>query len=87
MLPINDYQKVGIGVTGFGLFFLLLGVLLFFDRGLLAIGNILTISGVTVIIGVQRALRFFFQQHRWRGSAFFVGGINKLLALTPSSKL
>jgi hypothetical protein len=40
MLNITDTQKVGILLTGFGLFFSLLGVLLMFDRGLLAIGNV-----------------------------------------------
>lgn len=72
---LNEYQKVGIGITCFGLFFLFLGVLMFFDRGLLAIGNILSISGVSIIIGVERALRFFIQRERWRGSAYFVGGV------------
>ena len=32
--------EIGIGVTGFGMLFLFLGMVLFFDRGLLAIGNV-----------------------------------------------
>ncbi len=32
--------EIGVLSTGFGLFFTLFGVLLFFDRGLLAIGNV-----------------------------------------------
>lgn len=32
--------EIGIGVTGFGMFFLFFGVILFFDKGLLAIGNV-----------------------------------------------
>lgn len=35
--------EIGIGVTGFGLVFLFLGMMLFFDRGLLAIGNVGTL--------------------------------------------
>lgn len=75
MLPITDYQKIGIGVSGFGVFFLFLGVLFFFDKGLLAIGNILFISGLALVIGLERTFRFFFQKHKITGSSCFLGGI------------
>lgn len=32
--------EIGIGLTGMGLMFTMLGVLLFFDGGLLAVGNV-----------------------------------------------
>lgn len=83
MLPITDYQKIGIGVTGFGLVFLFLGMMLFFDRGLLAIGNILFISGLALVIGLERTFRFFFQKHKLKGSAFFLGGIVVVLLGWP----
>ncbi|CAB3997291.1 vesicle transport GOT1B-like, partial [Paramuricea clavata] len=83
MLPITDYQKIGIGVTGFGVFFLFFGVIFFFDKGLLAIGNILFISGLTLVIGLERTFRFFFQKHKLKGSAFFIGGIFVVLIGWP----
>ena len=37
--------ELGIGLVGFGITFLFLGIMLFFDRGLLAIGNVRSLSG------------------------------------------
>ena len=44
-MEITDLQKLGVGLGGFGVFFLMLGVLLLFDKGLLAIGNLFCIGG------------------------------------------
>ncbi|XP_055943054.1 vesicle transport protein GOT1B-like isoform X2 [Argiope bruennichi] len=75
MFEITDFQKIGIGLSGFGLFFLFLGVVFLFDKGLLALGNILFLSGLAFVIGLERTFRFFFQRHKLRGSAAFFGGI------------
>jgi len=75
MMEITDIQKIGVGLAGFGVSFLLLGVILLFDKGLLAIGNILFLSGLACVIGLERTFRFFFQWHKARGSTAFFGGI------------
>ncbi|XP_064480787.1 vesicle transport protein GOT1B-like [Ornithodoros turicata] len=75
MFEVTDFQKIGIGLTGFGITFLFLGVLLFFDRGLLALGNILFLAGLAFVIGLERTFRFFFQKHKLRGAFSFFGGI------------
>ncbi|EDV99885.1 vesicle transport protein GOT1B [Drosophila grimshawi] len=75
MIEVTDLQKIGIGLASFGISFLFLGMLLLFDKGLLAIGNILFISGLGCVIGVERTLRFFFQRHKLKGTTAFFGGI------------
>ena len=46
--------EIGIGLTGFGAFFLFLGVVFLFDKGLLAIGNV---SGKSSLTGLQGRIR------------------------------
>lgn len=83
MLEISDIQKIGLGLAAFGLAFLMLGVMLLFDKGLLAIGNILFLSGLAFIIGLERTFWFFFQKHKWKGSVAFFSGITVLLIGWP----
>ncbi|XP_040060549.1 vesicle transport protein GOT1A [Gasterosteus aculeatus] len=82
-MAITELQKIGVGLTGFGLFFLLFGVLLYFDSVLLAFGNILLLTGLMFIIGLRRTAHFFFQRHKFRGSFFFLGGISLVLCRWP----
>jgi hypothetical protein len=72
---LADNQKIGVFLTGFGLLFTLLGVVLFFDRGFMAIGNIAFLLGVTCVIGFRKTFRFFFQKRKIRGTICFLGGI------------
>lgn len=67
--------EIGVGLAGFGVAFLFLGVLMLFDKGLLAIGNILFICGLACVIGLERTFRFFFQKHKAKASVAFFGGI------------
>ncbi|KAF7644544.1 hypothetical protein LDENG_00220160 [Lucifuga dentata] len=83
MVTISDFQKVGIGLVGFGVFFLLFGMLLYFDSVLLAFGNILFLTGLMFITGMQRTASFFFQRHKFRGSFFFLGGVFLVLCRWP----
>ncbi|EEH59336.1 uncharacterized protein MICPUCDRAFT_55252 [Micromonas pusilla CCMP1545] len=80
----DDTQKIGIGLTSFGVLFMALGVLFFFDRALLSFGNVLFIAGVSLTIGRKRALKFFVNRRRvrsgnHRGSVCFLGGLALVL--------
>ncbi|XP_018614076.1 vesicle transport protein GOT1A [Scleropages formosus] len=83
MVTVTEFQKIGVGLTGFGLFFLMFGVLLYFDSVLLAFGNVLFLTGLTFIIGLQRTAQFFFQRQKARGSTFFLGGVALVLLRWP----
>ncbi|KAJ0779096.1 putative vesicle transport protein, Got1/SFT2 [Helianthus annuus] len=83
-LEMNELKKIGLGLIGFGVFFLFFGVIFFFDKGLLAIGNLLTkgqfysvltqilfVSGVMTTIGVQSSLQFFTKRGNFKGTVAF----------------
>ena len=52
---------------------------MFFDRGLLAVGNLLFLTGVILIIGPKKTFHFFFQKRKAKGTACFLGGIALVL--------
>ncbi|XP_061486360.1 vesicle transport protein GOT1A isoform X1 [Rhineura floridana] len=83
MIEITEIQKIGVGLVGFGMFFLLFGVLLYMDSVLLAFGNILFLSGLAIIIGLRRTFGFFFQKQKFKGTSFFLGGIFIVLFRWP----
>ncbi|KAM2111936.1 hypothetical protein COP2_013496 [Malus domestica] len=66
-----DRKKIGLGLTGFGIFFTCLGMAFFFDKGLLAMGNILFLSGVTLTIGFKPTMQFFMKRQNYKGTISF----------------
>ncbi|XP_031461615.1 vesicle transport protein GOT1A [Phasianus colchicus] len=83
MVTLSDFQRIGVGLVGFGIFFILFGMLLYFDSVLLAFGNILFLSGLVFIIGFRRTFTFFFQRQKMKGSSFFLGGLLIVLMRWP----
>uniref|UniRef100_A0A673GYP7 Vesicle transport protein GOT1A-like n=1 Tax=Sinocyclocheilus rhinocerous TaxID=307959 RepID=A0A673GYP7_9TELE len=74
MITITVFQKIGVGLSGFGMFFVLFEILLYF---------ILFLSGLAFIIGLRRTAHFFFQRQKLRSSAFFLGGVALVLLRWP----
>ncbi|KAM7486410.1 hypothetical protein LguiA_002419 [Lonicera macranthoides] len=72
---IDEQKKVGLGLIGFGFFFSFLGVILFFDRGLLALGNIFCLAGVSLLLGWRSTLQLFTNRKNYKGSVCFILGL------------
>ncbi|KAI4369779.1 hypothetical protein MLD38_018184 [Melastoma candidum] len=71
---LSEQKKVGLGLIGFGLFFSFLGVMLFFDRGLLALANIFCLLGIALLLGWRSTWSIFSSRSNYKGSAsFFIG--------------
>lgn len=76
---MSDSQKVGVAFCSGGGFFLLGGVMMFFDRAMLAMGNILFLLGLLILIGPQKTLLFFARRQKLKGTAAFSAGILLIL--------
>ncbi|KAL5217058.1 hypothetical protein ABZP36_017742 [Zizania latifolia] len=76
---MNDLKKIGLGLTGFGIFFSILGIIFFFDKGLIAMGNILFLSGLGLTIGLKSTMQFFTKPKNYKGTISF--GVGFFLVL------
>merc|ERR1712091_403846 len=76
-MGLEDRRKIGIGLTGFGVLFTFLGIVLFFDRALLSMGNLLFISGVALTIGPNATVKFFLRKRNMKGSVAFFAGVGR----------
>lgn len=79
MLKHNHCKSIWLTMNLAGFFFFILGLILFFDRALLAMGNILFLFGVTLLLGTQRTFVFFARRQKWKGSLAFWTGILLIL--------
>ncbi len=80
---VSDNTKIGTGLMFLGFTFLFLGILFLFDSTLLALGDILFLTGLTLTIGTSRTLRFFSRKDRIRGIVAFFGGVFLVLCRWP----
>ncbi|KAI5653527.1 hypothetical protein M9H77_30714 [Catharanthus roseus] len=80
---LTEQKKIGLGLIGFGILFSFLAMILFFDRGLLALGNILWLGGVTFLLGWHSTLQLFTNKTNYKGSVSFLVGIFLIFVRWP----
>merc|ERR1719356_1007634 len=78
----DDNKKIGIGCCGLGVVCLVLGVMLLFDRTLLALGNVAFLLGLGLLMGTK-IVKFFFRKEKWRGTSAFFAGIAVIIIGWP----
>eukprot|EP00930_Biecheleria_cincta_P091810 TRINITY_DN81476_c0_g1_i1.p1 TRINITY_DN81476_c0_g1~~TRINITY_DN81476_c0_g1_i1.p1 ORF type:complete len:139 (-),score=25.96 TRINITY_DN81476_c0_g1_i1:293-709(-) len=76
---IDDNKKIGIGLCGIGVVFVMLGIFLFFDRTLLALGNVSFLIGLGLLLGPSKAFKFFFRKEKWKGTTGYFVGITLII--------
>ncbi len=79
----SDNTKIGTALLFMGCLFLFLGCLFLFDSAMLALGDILFLTGLTLTIGVSRTIRFFSRPDRMQGIVAFFGGVFLVLVRWP----
>ena len=75
---MNDNAKIGTALLGLGCLFIVLGVIFFFDRMFLSLGNVMFLGGLLLTMGVSRSQRFFMKKAKdsgIRGVGCFFGGV------------
>jgi hypothetical protein len=76
---LNENRKIGIGLVCGGLGCVALGIILFFDSRILAIGNAMFLLGLCFILGVQGTMNLFARRDRIRGTVCMALGIAMVL--------
>ncbi|XP_022660102.1 vesicle transport protein GOT1B-like [Varroa destructor] len=79
MLEFTDVQKAGLGFLTFGVVFLFLSVMLFFDGGLMALANIFLLLGLTLVVGIQRSVAYFLERSRAKATGALLLGMAVVL--------
>ena len=82
-MAVNEREQVGMMVAGMGIFYVLFGVSMMFDRSLLACGNLMFVAGIAIAIGPRKATEFFFNKSNVKGTIFLVGGVILVLVQWP----
>lgn len=75
MLRPSQHRNTGLMLSGGGILVTFVGMTLFFNSGLLKLGNLFFLSGLPLIIGPTRFVSFFLKPSRIRATATFLAGV------------
>ena len=76
---LDENRKIGIALVCMGLGFIALGIILFFDARLIAIGNAMFLLGLCFILGINGTMNLFTRRDRIRGSVCMGLGVAMVL--------
>ncbi|PWW75446.1 Got1-domain-containing protein [Tuber magnatum] len=79
----HRYSSLRLTSSCTGVFFFLFGIMMFFDRAMLAMGNILFVVGISLFMGPKKTFSFFARKEKFRGTACFLLGVGLILAKYP----
>lgn len=73
---LSDGQRIGVGLCLLGLSLGFVGVLCFLDRALLTLGNLAFMSGIGLVLGGRKTLKFFvLKPQKWKASLIYILGV------------
>jgi hypothetical protein len=76
---LNENRKIGIGLVCGGLAFISIGILMFFDSRIIAIGNAMFLLGLCFTLGIQGTMNLFTRRDRLRGTVCMALGLAMIL--------
>jgi ABC-type Co2+ transport system permease subunit len=79
MINLSDNRSIGVMLSALGMLFSFSGIILFLDKGLMALGNIMFLAGITMTIGARATIKFFARPRHRIGSVCFLGGSSLII--------
>ena len=76
---MNDCEVIGSGVIFFGFSFVLLGLVMGFNRRFIVTGDVLLLIGINLTMGIQPFCNLIISKSRLKGTIAFIIGVALVL--------
>ena len=74
---------IGVGLILLGMFFFMLSLMMFLDRGFLILANVSFLMGTVALLGPKEALNFFTKESKQKASAMYFLGMVVIILNYP----